>query len=336
MSAMGDVAMSAPVIASVVKAYPTSNFTILTREQFSPIFEPIPRLKVLGLPIDSTYKKPYQFPSLIKLLDIDIYDVVIDLHNVLRSKAITAVAQLKKIETYTIKKDRVGRKEIISKSRSLNKPLSNMIDNYRETFLAAGFPCDKIELDSELYSLSNHQILSKNQNTISIAIAPFARYKEKSLPTDQILKLINLLNQHNLTPYIMGGGKTEYQNAENIVTKVKAVNLVNQYNLRQELSFIKQMDLMITMDSANMHMARLVGTSTISIWGATHPAFGFGGWGMTMDDYFQIQDEALPCRPCSTFGNVPCERKDLACLNQLDINLLVIKVLNRLKTIKNE
>jgi ADP-heptose:LPS heptosyltransferase len=69
---------------------------------------------------------------------------------------------------------------------------------------------------------------------------------------------------------------------------------------------------MISMDSANMHMASLVGTPVVSIWGATHPFAGFMGWGQDPNNAIQLD---MDCRPCSIFGNKPCKRGDYACLN---------------------
>ena len=80
----------------------------------------------------------------------------------------------------------------------------------------------------------------------------------------------------------------------------------------EELALMRRMKCMITMDSGNMHLASLVGTPVISVWGATHPYAGFMGWGQKEEDIVQVQ---LPCRPCSIYGNKPCMRGDYACLN---------------------
>ena len=84
------------------------------------------------------------------------------------------------------------------------------------------------------------------------------------------------------------------------------------------------METMISMDSANMHLASLVGTRCISIWGATHPFAGFLGYGQSENDIVQIKD--LTCRPCSIFGNKKCYRGDWACLNEIDIQKILLKI----------
>ena len=84
-------------------------------------------------------------------------------------------------------------------------------------------------------------------------------------------------------------------------------------SLYYELQLMKDLDVMVSMDSGNMHMASLMGTRVVSIWGATHPWAGFLGWGQSEADCVQRHD--LKCRPCSIYGNKPCLRGDMECMN---------------------
>ena len=100
-----------------------------------------------------------------------------------------------------------------------------------------------------------------------------------------------------------------------------------QVFLGSELALISRLDLLICMDSANMHFASLVGTRVFSVWGATHPYAGFYGYHQDPEDCIQLD---LPCRPCSVFGQKPCLRKDWACMRQLNPDLIINKVLTSL------
>lgn len=81
---------------------------------------------------------------------------------------------------------------------------------------------------------------------------------------------------------------------------------------------------MISMDSANMHLASIVGTRCVSIWGATHPYAGFLGFGQSENDVVQIND--LTCRPCSVFGDKECYRGDWACLEEINVQQIIDKI----------
>ena len=86
---------------------------------------------------------------------------------------------------------------------------------------------------------------------------------------------------------------------------------------------MSHLELMVSMDSANMHLASLVNTPVVSIWGATHPYTGFMGWNQKLENAVQVD---LPCRPCSIFGNKPCLRGDYACLNSITPDMVFSKV----------
>ena len=92
---------------------------------------------------------------------------------------------------------------------------------------------------------------------------------------------------------------------------------------RQELALISHLDCMVSMDSANMHLASLVGTPVVSIWGATHPYCGFLGWKQPYENIVQAE---LDCRPCSVFGDKPCYRKDYACMSAISPDTIIAKI----------
>ena len=81
--------------------------------------------------------------------------------------------------------------------------------------------------------------------------------------------------------------------------------------MEAELALMSHLDVMVSMDSGNMHLASLINTPVVTIWGATHPLAGFMGWNQSEENAVQVD---LPCRPCSVYGNKPCSRKDYACL----------------------
>ena len=94
-------------------------------------------------------------------------------------------------------------------------------------------------------------------------------------------------------------------------------------NLQEELVLMSHLDVMVSMDSANMHLASLVHVPVVSVWGATHPYAGFMGWNQDDDMTVQVQ---LPCRPCSVFGNKACYRGDMACMNRITPEMIINKV----------
>ena len=94
-------------------------------------------------------------------------------------------------------------------------------------------------------------------------------------------------------------------------------------NMHQELILMSHLDVMLSMDSANMHLASLTATPVVSVWGATHPYAGFVGWNQPQENIIQAD---LDCRPCSIYGKRPCRRGDLACMNMIRPEQIVERI----------
>jgi ADP-heptose:LPS heptosyltransferase len=133
----------------------------------------------------------------------------------------------------------------------------------------------------------------------------------------------------------MGGGQSEVEQLEELSQKFpQAILVAGKTSLSTELALISHFDLMVCMDSSNMHLAALSGIPVLSIWGATHPYAGFGPWQQDETHVLQVPTEELTCRPCSVFGNKPCMRGDLACLNRITPQMVMQRTESLLKTFK--
>ncbi len=114
---------------------------------------------------------------------------------------------------------------------------------------------------------------------------------------------------------LFGGGKEETAKLEALAGRIKGLQVVaGKHSLETELQLISGLTVMVSMDSANMHLASLFGVPVVSVWGATHPFAGFMGFGQKEENAVQLD---LYCRPCSVFGSKPCFRGDHACMEEL-------------------
>ena len=170
----------------------------------------------------------------------------------------------------------------------------------------------------------------KEDNETWIGIAPFAKHEAKVYPLEKMEQVIKALSEReNTTVFLFGGGEEEKRQIAELCSKnpnVKAVQ--SQQGLKGELALMGQLNVMLSMDSANMHLASLVGTRVVSIWGGTHPYAGFLGWNQNPSDCIQID---LPCRPCSVYGNKPCHRGDYACMTGITLAQIIEKLSPYLK-----
>ena len=149
-------------------------------------------------------------------------------------------------------------------------------------------------------------------------------------------KVVEMLS-HNGRVVLFGGKGKEEDIMRAWAQKYNNVELARDVissggALAAELDLMRGLDVMLSMDSANMHLASLVGTRVVSVWGATHPYAGFLGWGQRMEDCVQ---KDLPCRPCSIYGSKPCRYGDFRCLNSITPEEIVRAVLSVIKELRS-
>lgn len=333
-SAIGDVAMTVPVLYSVCRTHPDDMFYMVTRPSMTPIFvNPPENLVVIGADVKSDYKGLNGMNRLLKELCDQYYiDTYVDLHAVLRTFALSALCRLRGIKVSRINKGRRGKRALTRRNNKVMLPLLSSRARYREAFFRAGFPMS--ERFDGVYGKNNRapfdriaEITSpKSQGEKWLGIAPFAKHKGKIYPLplmEQVVKEIAQLP--NVKIFLFGGGEQEQailrQWAEKYPNTISLAE--KRWGFAREMELMSHLDVMLTMDSANMHLASLVNVPVVSIWGATHPYCGFKGWRQKEDLTLQLP---MPCRPCSTFGNKPCYRSDYLCLSGIPPTSVVAKL----------
>ena len=313
-SAFGDVAMTVPVFTEFLEQNPDVEIIMVSRENFRELFAGIPNLIFHGINLDD-YKGISGMRRLSKEL-ISNYrpNYIADLHDVIRAKILDKIFTRKGFKVFKINKGK-EEKELLTDVWNLNKsPLKHNTERYADVFREMGF---KIEL--------SHQLRPKNIAKLGIGIAPFAQHKGKMLPLEKTFELAKILSSNHQI-YFFGGGKSEEDTLKTWQNQIpNSENIAGNLTLKQELERISDLELMISMDSANMHLASLVGTRCVSVWGSTHPFAGFLGYGQSENDVVQIKD--LTCRPCSVFGDKECYRGDWACLEEINIQQVIDKVI---------
>jgi len=312
-SAFGDVAMTAPVFREFLEQNPEVEIIMVSRKNFEGLFADIPNVIFKGINLDD-YKGFFGLRRLANELIKEFQpDMIANLHDVIRTKILDKIYRRKGLKVFKINKGK-EEKEQLTDVWNLNKiQLKKTVERYADVFREMGF---KVELSHQLRPASSHKS--------GIGFAPFAQHKGKMLPLDKSYELVRILAQKHKI-YFFGGGKTETETLEKWENQIpNTKSLSGKLSLTEELNKISELELMISMDSANMHLASLMGTRCVSIWGSTHPYAGFLGFGQSEDDIVQVKD--LTCRPCSVFGDKECYRGDWACLEEINIQKIVDKI----------
>ena len=332
-SALGDVAMMVPVVYSLAMTYPDVRITVLSRKFARAFFEDLaPNVYFMGADLNMEYRGVKGLNALYRRLMAKNFTAVADFHNVLRSDYLRLRFNLDLYRVAHINKDRAGRRKLTAKGKKCLKQQDSPFKKYADVLARLGYPIEnnfKSLFSEEGGNLNLLPALFGPKNSFErwIGIAPFAAHEGKIYPERLMWQVVDqlLACDPQVKIFLFGKGKKEEATFEEWCAKNQRCVSVSKHleTMHQELILMSHLDVMVSMDSANMHMASLVATPVVSIWGATHPLAGFMGWGQTIDNAVQLD---LPCRPCSIFGNKPCMRGDYACLRNISPEQVVEKV----------
>lgn len=325
------MALTIPVLVSFKKAFPEVRLSILTKDQFAPLFETL-GVQVLVAETKGKHRGILGIYRLFRDLNANNkFTAVADLHHVLRSGILMFLYSFLQIKKASIHKDRDAYAKLTRKKNKILQPLPTRTDLYRKVFSDLGYEFDMAFtsifpalplLDDSILNLTG------KKTQLWIGIAPFAAFQPKTYPPEQMKSLIGSLYQNRLYKVLFfGGGNKETAILNEWEGSFPGtINVSGKFSLANELKLMAHLDVMVAMDSANMHFASLAAIPVISVWGATHPVAGFIPIGQP--DANQVQIE-LYCRPCSIYGNVPCYRGDHACMRDLPEQ----NILNRIKEV---
>lgn len=379
-SALGDVAMTVPIVWALARQYPQLRITVLSRFSSRPFFEGIaPNVNFMGADFKHEYHGVKGLNALYRRLVAKQLTAVADLHSVLRSNYLRIRFRMGNYPVAHIDKHRDLRHRLTApQPKKVLQPIPTSFQNYIDVFARLGFPIDPENLcfrtifesaeraensehseHSELSEHSEHSELSQNSEPSEpsetsqpsplptgdlsllspaiglkqpgeqwIGIAPFATYEGKIYPLPLMEQVIAQLTERypNARLFFFGRGENEEAVFKTWTERWPQSLYVGDHTdgLRQELIVMSHLNVMLSMDSSNMHMASLTATPVVSIWGATHPYAGFMGWRQSEHNALQMND--LDCRPCSIYGQKSCLRGDYACMNGIQPERVVQKI----------
>ena len=323
-SALGDVALTIPVLKAFLATNKDVSVVMASEQQLAGLFSGIERLEFEGFDLKVEYKG---FTGIFKIFNTlkkkHDFSLVADLHGVIRTHVLRVLFEASRRKTEVINKGRIEKYALVRKENKIFRPLPHATERYADVFRRLGF---KINLPPVGDTLNK---LDPKEAVVKIGFAPFAKHAAKMYSLDKFKEIVQYFDRAPYELYFFGGKGAErllLADWEHIFSR--AVPMSATSSIAEELEIMGGMRAMVTMDSANMHLASLVNIPVISLWGPTHPYAGF--YGFQQDPLNAIQ-VSLSCRPCSVFGNTNCWRGDHACMEQITPEMVEKKLLTLLK-----
>lgn len=328
-SALGDVVMTVPVLKAFLESHPAVEITVLSNRQFEGLFQGIPRLHFLGADMKGKHRGMVGIWRIYKMTKAHAeFSAVADLHGVLRTHVLRLLFRLAGKKTAVIDKGRLEKFALTRKDFKIFRPLKHSTTRYEDVLYSIMSTPQAEQTSSIGQLLTTNSSASDNnaspETTIPIGFAPFAKHKTKMYNLDRFKEVVRQFDREPYKLYFFGGTPAERLLIRQWNKEFKqAVAVKEGIGLEKELAIIRKMKVMVTMDSANMHLASLAGVPVVSVWGPTHPYAGFYGVGQNPIHAVQLN---LACRPCSVFGNRTCWRGDHACLEGISPDMIIEKI----------
>ena len=303
-SSMGDVAMLVPVLRCLYAQNQNIQVTLVTQKRFSPIFKEFIELQIISPDFIGKHKGLKGLYRLYRELKQIKPHRIADIHQNLRSRILGLFFRLSFTRIKVIDKGRTERKRLIRPTKKTMKPLTPQHFRYVEVFSRLGFALDvdKHEFPIKLGLPKSSLEIDLPSDRKWIGIAPFAAHPGKIYPLDLMQKVVGYLQKQH-TVFLFGHGSKE---AAQIHVWAKAYPQVIPHALEMsfsdQLNLIANLDVMISMDSANGHLAANFGVPVITLWGMTHPFLGFSAFGQ--NNHLLVDRDKFPKVPTSPYGKL--------------------------------
>lgn len=301
---MGDIIYTTPVVRCLKEQLPDAEIHFLTKEAFKYIYQNNPYLTKLHT------LKP-RLKDTIKDIKAEQFDLIIDLHNNLRTSIIKFSTQ---IQASTYKKDRISKWLALKlKWKRFISP-EHLVDRYMETVKFLGVKNDNKPIDyyiAKMYNLGD--FLPESHRPKFVAFVIGATHFTKRLPNHKIIDICKGLD----LPIVLLGGKDVEENAQQIkaVLGDQVYSTCGLTNLDQSVYLVSQAHKVIGFDTGLTHISEAFNKPLASVWGGTTPEL------LGVQPY-QISDSLiagvdLPCRPCSKFGLEKCPLGHFKCMENI-------------------
>jgi len=324
-SAMGDVAMTVPVLRALTNQYKNIKITVLTRKLYAPFFSGLPNVEVYEAKLKDQHKGVFGLFKLSKELRKLGITSVADVHNVLRTNILKVFFFGNKYKQ--INKGRAEKKQLVSGEKF--KQLKTTHQRYADVFESLGYKIDLSNPEFEpkrVIKDSLKSLLNYTTNKKLIGIAPFAAHAGKMYDIVQMEMVIKQLSKTN-TVMLFGGGKKETTLLNEIESRNEnVISVAGKLNFDEELTMISNLSVMVAMDSGNAHMAAMFGVPVVTIWNVTHPYAGFYPFAQPIENALLADRKQYPKIPTSIYGNKYPEGYEKAASKTISSHTVITKI----------
>ncbi len=324
-SSLGDVVMATAVVEALKQALPDTRLHFLTKREYSGVFDDDSRIdEVIAV---KGSESPFQ---IIRMVGDKRYDAVIDLHDVIRSRAVTALIRASR--KVRLNKHSLGRRLMVW-SHNRYRRRFDVLESYLKPLHKLGiektaFPC----IRPSAKSLRTAQVIldmHSEKGTIPvIGFAPGARHPSKRWDGKSFAAIADEVSRKGCLPVFIGdSADTECIETIRSMMSVTSVSLAGEFDMSVTIGVIALLKGLVTNDTGPMHIAGALGIPFVAVFGPTHPDLGF------VPGYpsGSVLHSGVPCSPCSLHGEKPCRMESRYCMDGVTVEMMMKEIEKILK-----
>jgi heptosyltransferase-2 len=314
----GDVVLSTPVLSNLRTLYPDACLCVMTTAEAADLLRSHPSVdRLLIFDKRGQHRGIEGFRAMRRLLVQEKFDIVLGLHKSLRTSLLLFSAGIPL---------RIGFREaagsFLYHKRIARRHLGH--EALRNLVILEGLGAQLETLDSRLnLGISDAAqeeaaalLASANPDRRPFAgLAPGSVWTTKRWTPSGFASVGDELTAMGYRVVLLGGPKdrTEAEAVERLM-EVPPLNLAGRTHFMLSIAVIAALDILVSNDSAPLHIASACGTPVVAAFCATVPQFGFGPWGLPSAT---VGVPSLSCRPCGRHGGHVCPTGTHACRLQL-------------------
>jgi heptosyltransferase-2 len=332
-SFLGDVVLSTPVCAALRRRYPDAHITLWVRPDTAGVLEGHPAVDALLVDDKRGHTSGLGSLRVVRALRQGHFDLALALHKSLRTAWMLAAARIPR---------RIGFRQsagwFLYHRRVVRDATRHDVE--RNLSILAGIGIDPATVVTRPFLACPPGATARLQALLRAhAVAPGARlvgaapgsaWATKRWTVDGYAGLLAEVQRAcGATPVLLGArGDVAYAEAVQRATALPVINLVGQTDLGMLVAAIDRCLVLVTNDSAPMHIAVARNTPVVAIFGPTTLGQGYGPY---TERAIVVQRE-LSCRPCSRHGGPVCPLGTHACMREIghaDVLRAVTELLQR-------
>jgi heptosyltransferase-2 len=326
-SSLGDVILTTPLLHVLKKKCPEYQLDYLIKQAYAEVLKNNPNVTNI---ITASNGLPFSELKSIKK-NLKDYDVIVDLHNNLRTFYLKLFARAKK---FTFRKYTFRKRLLVWFKINLLKNIPPVIDRYLlsiENLVNIHHELGKhppeIFIDDKTKKKVDNLFkeLNIDLNKKLICIVPGSKHFTKTYPPDLYAELINRFDESKFN-FILTGTGNDIHNIDIIKTGTGE----NVFSLYEKLSIIelaelmRRCDVVITGDTGPMHIAEASGTPIVMMAGSSVKEFGF----YPQSKNAKILEIEIKCRPCSHIGRSECPLGHFKCMKEITPEMIQLQMTN--------